>query len=117
MNETIFNVERGLRLKIERQRLGFTQKRICDLAGTHVPTWVRYEKGQAFNTTMCDVLSGLGFDMIFVVFNQRQTASDLSESEQVLLRLYHSIDPNQYAAFMKMAQVFAQCNPLKLADV
>lgn len=111
MIETFLNAERGNRLRQERQRLGLTQKKVCELASTHVPTWVRYEKGQAFSTDVCETLQGLGFDMIFVVFGQRKSASDLSESEQLLLRLFHSIHTTQQDAFIKMAQTFALCNP------
>lgn len=116
MNETFFDVDRGNRLKVERQRLGFTQKRVCELAGTHVPTWVRYEKGQAFNVDFSDVLQKLGFDMVFVIFNQRMRPMNLDDSEQMLLRIFRSVSLDQRSAFLKMAQVFAQCNPAEAGD-
>lgn len=105
MNETFFDSARGQRLIDERKRLRLTQVKACEIASTHVPTWIRYEKGQLFKLDIVEPLERAGFDMMYVIFNVRKN-NDLPESEQLLLRLFRSLLPEQRDGFIKLAQGF-----------
>lgn len=102
------DIERGLRLREERKRIGIIQVKAAEIAGVKEQTWVRYEKrGEPFDLKVVQLLEAHGFDMIYVIFNIRKSTLCVEPEQQQLLQLYGRVTPNQRQGLLMLVQTFA----------
>ncbi|QUG76353.1 XRE family transcriptional regulator [Erwinia sp. E602] len=81
-------VDIGIRLREERERLGFSQVAMGDLGGVRKQTQLKYEKGDnSPDATYLAMLSKFGLDVLYVVTGIR-SAEGLKTDEQELLGCY-----------------------------
>lgn len=78
----------GERLRAERERLGFTQAELANLAGIHRNTQARYENANTHPTPLyLDAIRPLGADVEYVMTGQRARADDLDTRYRALRHL------------------------------
>ncbi|WP_180134531.1 helix-turn-helix domain-containing protein [Acinetobacter sp. YH12070] len=98
-------LERGARLKAERNRLKLTQPEMAEIIGKAVGSIVRYEKhGDALNQDQLIALSNAGFDVFYITFGLR--ADTLSEPEHEIVTAYRSLGDDAKVAFVKMVKAY-----------
>ena len=85
----------GDRLKSERKRLRLSAAKLGELVGVHANTQYRYERGEmAPDTNYLEQLSGLGFDVGYVVTGVKREVL-LTPDEELLLMDYRSLSPQE----------------------
>ena len=98
-------LERGARLKAERNRLKLTQSEMAEIIGKAVGSIVRYEKqGDPLNQNQLEALQESGFDTFYITFGLR--ADTLSEPEHEIVTAYRSLGDDAKAAFVKMVKAY-----------
>ena len=77
----------GLRLKEERERLGYSQPAFAELVNSGKHAQIKWEKGETSPTALAlEAWAGVGLDVLYVVTGQRQAALPAADpSEQLLL--------------------------------
>ena len=102
-------LERGARLKAERNRLKLTQSEMAEIIGKAVGSIVRYEKqGDPLNQNQLIALQDVGFDTFYITFGQR--LANLTEDEYQILEAFRSIKEEAKLGFIGMAKAYAQTN-------
>ena len=78
INKTIFCADFGERLKLEREKLGFTQADFASQIGINRMTQASYESGKRSpDAVYLAMARGFGVDVGFVLFNLRQGNAEL----------------------------------------
>lgn len=85
---------------------------VCELVGVQTQAWLRYEKGQPFNLELLVGLEKAGIDMMYVIFGVKKRNSELS-SENQLVKLYETVEPEQREGLIYLAKAFAAAYPVK----
>lgn len=84
----------GCRLKAERKAKGLSQKQLAELCGVRANAQGNYEAGNRWpRADYLQNLSGLGFDVIFILSGERARLDpgELSESEQAVIQNLRSL--------------------------
>lgn len=107
--DDMFSAEmRASRLKEERKRLKFIQKKCAEIVDVREATWIRFEKyGEPLNQDHIYALQGAGFDMPFVVFGIRidESLKEVKPEQFELLRLLNQVDESKQAKIIQMIQL------------
>lgn len=83
----------GLRLKEERERLGFTQPLFAGLANTTKKSQIDYEKDLTQpKAGYLSVIANAGADVQYIITGQR-SANVLPQDEALILEKYRQADP------------------------
>ena len=94
----------GIRLKEERERLGFTQPQLGAIAGTKKGTVINWEKGASSPTgTQFEEMAKVGVDVTYVItgeHNQAALPPSLSADQQMLLEAYQALPVAQQKALL-----------------
>lgn len=107
MDNNFTEEARGIRLRVERKRLGLTQPQASALVGMRVQSWVRFEKGSPLDQDMIEQLQQAGWDMRRVVFGDAPAMPMGDGLEQELLQLLRGVSPEHQAGLMYLARAFA----------
>lgn len=105
----------GLRIKAERERLGYNQTDFAAIGGASKNSQIAWEKGMAFpNAQVLEAWLKLGMDVVYILTGERTTITSLAPDEVVLLDNYrHSTDQGK-AALRSTSAAFAQtCRVVK----
>lgn len=72
----------GVRLKEERERLGYTQPQFAEVAGAKKRTLIDWEKGVSSPTAVqLSALAEVGVDVLYILTGQRNTPNPDSSKE------------------------------------
>lgn len=75
--------DRGTRLRLERDRLGFNSQQVASLLGISTDTLARYENGAEPNVRSLSLLHSVGFDIVYVVSGEKSVkAAPLPRNEE-----------------------------------
>lgn len=94
------DIEIGLRLKEERERLNFSQTAMAEIGGKKKLAQLKYEQGESSPTAAYLAAVGrVGVDVLYVITGER-TAQRLASDEQDLVALFRAAPlPVKAAAF------------------
>ncbi|RYZ88660.1 MAG: XRE family transcriptional regulator [Moraxellaceae bacterium] len=117
-NEKINN--RGDRIRIERLMLGerlgrkLSQEAFAEIIGKQKGAMFNYERNKrVMGQEDLEAIHAAGGDVFFLITGERTTHAPLPESEQKLLRLFHTIDPSQQATLLTLVENFARSFPVQ----
>lgn len=97
------------RLKIERERLGYSQTAFASVASASKHAQINWEKGVAApNATNLAAWAEVGLDVLFVVLGERDPSTlDLDGAERVLLTSYRQCKPEGQAHLIQTAALLS----------
>ena len=101
----------GIRLKEERERLGYTQPAFAEAAGAKKRTLIDWEKGVSSPTAVqLSALSEIGMDVMYVITGQRSfpAQSALSRREAALVDNFEHLSEEDKRAIERTASALAQ---------
>ena len=98
----------GIRLKEERERLGYTQPEFAEFAGAKKRTLIDWEKSVSSPTAVqLSALSEIGVDVMYVLTGQRnapvQAETRISRREAAMLDNYRACDEEDQKAIERIA--------------
>lgn len=106
--------QRGGRIRLERSRLDLSQSEFADLMQKKKMAVYNYERGERLMTHAdLEALHKAGVDVWFLITGERSNIVPLPESEQEVLKLFHSVDPSQRATLLKLVRNFVESFPAK----
>lgn len=106
--------ERGERLRLERSKLGLSQKDFAALFDKKWMAVLRYEKGErVMNQEDLEALHKEGVDVWFLLTGERNRPDLLSEDAKELLKLWDQVDPAQRATLLTLVRNFAESFAVK----
>ena len=106
--------ERGERLRLERSKLGLSQKDFAALFDKKWMAVLRYEKGErVMNQEDLEALRKAGVDVWFLLTGERSRSDLLSDDAKELLKLWDSVEPNQRETLMTLVRNFAESFSIK----
>lgn len=101
--------ERGERLRLERSKLGLSQKDFAALFDKKWMAVLRYEKGErAMNQEDLEALHKEGVDVWFLLTGERTRPDLLSDDAKELLKLWDQVDPAQHPTLLTLVRNFAE---------
>ncbi len=101
--------ERGERLRLERSKLGLSQKDFAALFDKKWMAVLRYEKGErVMNQEDLEALRQAGVDVWFLLTGERTQPDLLSDDAKELLKLWDSVEPSQRETLMTLVRNFAE---------
>lgn len=115
----------GLRIKEERERLGFTQQAFAELIGVAKRTFIDWEKDRTSPTAVqLSALSKSGVDVLYVVTGQRMLSvtspeqvlcsQKMSPEKQELMDAFDDMTAEQRRAILEVGKVLSQPKSGKL---
>lgn len=115
----------GLRIKEERERLGFTQQAFAELIGVAKRTFIDWEKDRTSPTAVqLSALFNAGVDVLYVVTGQRMLpampseqglhSKKISPEKQELMDAFDGMTPEQRRAILEVGKVLSQPKSGKL---
>jgi len=106
--------ERGERLRLERSKLGLSQKDFATLFDKKWMAVLRYEKGErVMNQEDLESLRKAGVDVWFLLTGERSRPDLLSDDAKELLKLWDSVEPSQRETLMTLVRNFAESFAIK----
>ncbi len=91
----------GERLKLERERLGFTQPAFAELAGAKKRTLIDWEKAVSSPTAVqLAAFAAAGADVLYILTGKSSSAHLLSSEEQTMLEYFRAAQPMARRAAM-----------------
>lgn len=99
----------GLRLKEERDRLGYSQPAFAELVGSGKHAQIKWEKGETSPTALAlETWASVGLDVLYVVTGQRLAAQPAADpSEQLLLDNYRRCKLEAKQTLLQSSVLFA----------
>lgn len=86
-----FNSHCVLRLRSERERLGFTQNDVSDICGISREMWGKYERGLAIpGGEVLASFAKAGANIQYILTGLETSGIDITDDEQELLSLFRS---------------------------
>lgn len=109
--------QRGNRIRIERSRLGLSQKDFSALFNKKTMAVLRYEKGErVMNQEDLEALHQEGVDIWFLLTGEHIRPDLLSDDAKELLKLWDQVDPAQHATLLTLVRNFADSFGIKKND-
>lgn len=106
--------ERGERLRLERSKLGLSQKDFAALFDKKWMAVLRYEKGErVMNQEDLEALGREGVDVWFLLTGERSRPDLLTDDAKELLKLWDQVDPAQHATLLTLVRNFAESFSVK----
>lgn len=113
------NAHIGMRIREERERLGWSQQAAANAVGVRREMWAKYEAGSEPGAKALAGMITAGVDVVYVLTGQRPvdasapTTSSLTQQEKTLLTNYRNTPASrqhfiQEAAFMASERVTAK---------
>lgn len=100
----------GERLREERDRLGINQNDLADIGGITRNSQGNYERGrQNPDTAYLLAISGIGVDVMYVLFGRRDTAAGTQTTvENEVLNCFRSLGPGDQIVVHRVATGLAE---------
>ena len=106
--------ERGERLRLERSKLGLSQKDFAALFDKKWMAVLRYEKGErVMNQEDLESLRKAGVDVWFLLTGERSRPDVLSNDTKELLKMWDSVEPSQRETLMTIVRNYAESFAIK----
>lgn len=102
------------RLKLERERLGYTQEEFAHIGGTTRVTQGKYEQGSEPKAGYFSAIHKVGADIFYILTGQRLEGEVLSNDEKFLLDKFRLADKRKQRIVLGML-VMDEDNMLKAA--
>ncbi|MDF7667908.1 helix-turn-helix transcriptional regulator [Orbaceae bacterium ESL0727] len=115
------NIPIGLRLREQREKLGYNQTNFAEHAGITRKTLFGYENGtRSPDAASLAAWEELGLDVLYVVVGQKNRTinnsnAKISHEEQELIDVFDEMTPSQQKALLELGKVIAQPEPNKQA--
>lgn len=102
----------GARLREERNRLGFTQAELAEIAGIHKNSQGNYENDvKSPDTKYLSLVSEHGIDILYVVTGTRTPHPEITTEEQKLIENYRAMDEAARLNIQAVGNSFAHSKP------
>ncbi|OCG20048.1 hypothetical protein A9G22_01655 [Gilliamella sp. App2-1] len=114
------NIPIGLRLRDERERLGYNQTNFAEHAGITRKTLFGYETGaRSPDAASLAAWEELGLDVLYVVTgvsqNLRTKREKISSEKKELIEAFEGMTPKQQKVLLELGKVLVQPEPNKSA--
>ncbi|AHG18451.2 hypothetical protein Z042_01425 [Chania multitudinisentens RB-25] len=109
----------GDRLRLERERLGYTQTAMAKVCGVAFRTYCDYEAGKTEpKASLLNAMHEAGADVMFILTGQNTPVQDISMEEQKLVQNFRAMDEAARLNIQAVGDAFAQSKPkLKTSDI
>lgn len=108
----------GLRIREEREQLGFTQNAMAEAIGVSKRTFIDWEKDRTSPTAVqLSALSDIGVDILYIVTGVRSVIRNntpvISPKEREILDIIQDMRPEDRESFLKVGAALSQQKPSK----